>query len=238
MNLQLSNKNVGIFEAFYNSVKPIQLLNTNIEILAPGKQLSYGITEIPFEFPLVCSKEPKKLYETYHGVFVNITYFLKCDIKRNFLAKDVQKTHQFMVQYKPVQKPPSHEVNFSISPDTLQKTAKERISIPRFLITGRLDATEICLTKPFVGHLTIQHTEVAIKSIEIQLVRVETCGCSEGYSRDATEIQNIQIAEGNVCPKLQIPIHMIFPRLFTCPTLITKNFKIGELDFSLLYEFV
>lgn len=32
--------------------------------------------------------------------------------------------------------------------------------------------------------LTIQHTEVAIKSIELQLVRAETCGCTEGYSRD------------------------------------------------------
>lgn len=73
----------------------------------------------------------------------------------------------------------------------------------------------------------MQHTEVAVKSIEMQLVRVETCGCAEGYSRDATEIQNIQIADGNICTKLQIPIYMIFPRLFTCPTLISKNFKIG-----------
>ena len=86
----------------------------------------------------------------------------------------------------------------------------------------------------FVFQLTVQHTEVAIKSIELQLVRVETCGCAEGYSKDATEIQNIQIADGNICTKLQIPIFMIFPRLFTCPTLITKNFKIGKLicDYS------
>lgn len=75
---------------------------------------------------------------------------------------------------------------------------------------------------------TIHHTEVAVKSIEIQLVRVETCGCAEGYSRDATEIQNIQIADGNIATKLQIPIYMTFPRLFTCPTLLTKNFKVGE----------
>lgn len=32
--------------------------------------------------------------------------------------------------------------------------------------------------------MTVQHTEAAIKSIEMQLVRVETCGCAEGYSRD------------------------------------------------------
>lgn len=79
-----------------------------------------------------------------------------------------------------------------------------------------------------IFQITVQHTEVAVKSIEMQLVRVETCGCAEGYSRDATEIQNIQIADGNICTKLQIPIYMIFPRLFTCPTLISKNFKIGK----------
>lgn len=53
-------------------------------------------------------------------------------------------------------------------------------------------------------------------------------GCAEGYARDATEIQNIQIAEGDVCHGLSIPIYMVFPRLFTCPTLETTNFKIGQ----------
>jgi len=45
----------------------------------------------------------------------------------------------------------------------------------------------------------------------------------------ATEIQNIQVADGDVCRKLPIPIYMIFPRLFTCPTLATSNFKIGKM---------
>lgn len=53
-------------------------------------------------------------------------------------------------------------------------------------------------------------------------------GCAEGYARDATEIQNIQIAEGDVCRSLPIPIYMVFPRLFTCPTLETTNFKVGQ----------
>lgn len=44
----------------------------------------------------------------------------------------------------------------------------------------------------------------------------------------ATEIQNIQIGEGNPCTNLPIPIYMIFPRLFTCPTLSTSNFKVGK----------
>uniref|UniRef100_A0A182PHB0 Vacuolar protein sorting-associated protein 26C n=1 Tax=Anopheles epiroticus TaxID=199890 RepID=A0A182PHB0_9DIPT len=235
VNLQISNKNVGIFEALYNSVKPITLLNQHTD-LAPSGKLPIGASEFPFEFPLICPKEPKTLYETYHGVFVNITYMLRCDIKRSFLAKSVQKTQQFIIQYRPAVEHPPKEVQFSISPETLQKTAKERISIPRFRISGTLDSTDCCVTKPFTGSVTVHHTEVAIKSIEIQLVRVETCGCAEGYSRDATEIQNIQIADGNVCPKVAIPIYMTLPRLFTCPTLITKNFKV-EFEVNLVIIF-
>jgi hypothetical protein len=36
-----------------------------------------------------------------------------------------------------------------------------------------------------------------------------------------------QIADGDIGREVAIPIHMIFPRLFTCPTLATDNFKIG-----------
>ncbi len=50
--------------------QPIQLLNYTLEVAKPGKFPS-GKTEIPFEIPLK-PKGNKTLYETYHGVFVNI----------------------------------------------------------------------------------------------------------------------------------------------------------------------
>ncbi|XP_059216529.1 vacuolar protein sorting-associated protein 26C [Stomoxys calcitrans] len=241
VNLQLSNsKSVGLLDAFYNSLKPIQLLNSTIDLSAPGK-LNAGNTEFHFEFPLKCNKEPKVLYETYHGLFININYQLRCDVKRSFLAKSLQKTQQFCIQYKPPSGAeaivaPAKEANFSISPESIQKNSKERITMPRFLITGKLEKTEFCITQPLRGSLTIQHTEVAIKSIELQLLRVETCGCKEGYAKDSTEIQTIQIVDGNICPRLEIPIYMVLPRLFSCPTLITKNFKI-EFEVNLVIVF-
>ncbi|KAL7847545.1 hypothetical protein AOLI_G00222630 [Acnodon oligacanthus] len=224
VNLQLSSKSVGVFEAFYNSVKPIQLISSNIEVAKPGK-VPGGKTEIPFEFPLQ-AKGNKMLYETYHGVFVNIQYTLRCDMRRPLLAKDLSKTCEFMLHCQPqkskVQPTP---VDFTITPETLQNV-KERSSLPKFLIRGHLDATNCVITQPLTGELVVESSEVPIKSIELQLVRVETCGCAEGYARDATEIQNIQIAEGDVCHGLPIPIYMVFPRLFTCPTLETTNFKV------------
>lgn len=235
VNLQLSPKNVGIFEAFYNSVKPIQLVSCTLEIAGPGK-MPAGRTEVPFE-AILQPKPNRTLYETYHGVFINIQYTLRCDLKRSFLTKDLQKVAEFIVESKiPHGKITVNPIQFSITPESLQNV-RDRARIPRFLVTGMLDSTVCCITKPFTGELVVEHCEVDIKSIELQLVRVETCGCAEGYARDATEIQNIQIGEGNVVRGLPIPIYMIFPRLFTCPTLSTSNFKVEfEVNIVVIFQ--
>lgn len=70
----------------------------SIEVLRPGR-FSSGITEIPFEAP-VKPLLNKVLYETYHGVFINIQYLLKAVIKRNFLNKDIHRTLEFVVENK------------------------------------------------------------------------------------------------------------------------------------------
>ncbi|XP_044538059.1 vacuolar protein sorting-associated protein 26C-like isoform X3 [Gracilinanus agilis] len=116
-------------------------------------------------------------------------------------------------------------VDFTITPETLQNV-KERASLPKFLIIGHLNSTNCVITQPLTGEPVVEYSEAAIKNIELQLVRVETCGCVEGYARDATEIQNIQFADGDVCRSLSVPIYTIFPGLFTCPTLETTNFKV------------
>lgn len=237
-DIQVSQKNNGVFEAFYNTVnKPMTIFSHSIELLAPGK-INIGVSEVEFEFLLEARRGSEhELYEAYSGVFISINYFIKCDLKRKFLAKDSQGKVQFFVQNKPQKIDREVPVHFSISPETLQKSSKEKINIPRFLVTGIIDSTSVCITKPISGTITIQHTEMPVKSIEIQLVRVETCGCLEGFSRDATEIQNLQIADGNVSPKVQIPIYMQLPRLFTCPTLHTKNFKIQfELNLCVIFR--
>ncbi|KAK2089618.1 Vacuolar protein sorting-associated protein 26C [Saguinus oedipus] len=365
VNLQLSAKSVGVFEAFYNSVKaqlrrsvqamgleaaagrlrgswwairsrgssapkgtgwarravgshPIQIINSTIEMVKPGKFPS-GKTEIPFEFPLHV-KGNKVLYETYHGVFVNIQYTLRCDMRRSLLAKDLTKTCEFIVHSAPQKgKLTPSPVDFTITPETLQNVKERplwwtphgwdrysedtgtwavpaqpsrllcqdrtvwsqwqplvepqlptctllaepppdgrltsrpesalaltappapqpgvqvpeflgamssRALLPKFLIRGHLNSTNCVITQPLTGELVVESSEAAIRSVELQLVRVETCGCAEGYARDATEIQNIQIADGDVCRGLSVPIYMVFPRLFTCPTLETTNFKV------------
>jgi len=215
VNLQLSAKSVGVFEAFYNSVKPIQIINSTIEMVKPGKFPS-GKTEIPFEFPLHV-KGNKVLYETYHGVFVNIQYTLRCDMRRSLLAKDLTKTCEFIVHSAPQKgKLTPSPVDFTITPETLQNVkefifcaagvhprvilSEQRALLPKFLIRGHLNSTNCVITQPLTGELVVESSEAAIKSIELQLVRVETCG--KGPLRPAVHAPR---GEANVRARPSIP---------------------------------
>lgn len=239
VNINLSNKNVGVFDAFYKSAQPLQLINYSLELSKPGKFTS-NITEIPFEIPLRAKTSNRHLYETYHGVFINIQYFIKVEMKRSFLNKDITKQTEINIIMRPTselaEKAIIKPIAFKINQDTLTNV-KDKTKIPYFNITGQIESTVCCIQKSLNGFLKIHECNVPIKSIDLQLVRVETCGCAEGYSKDLTEIQNVQIGEGDVLREIEIPIYMIFPRLFTCPTLHTTNFKIEfEVNLVIVFE--
>ncbi len=109
--------------------------------------------------------------------------------------------------------------------------------MPKFCITGKLDSTASLLSRPFQGEVTVERCERPIKSIELQLIRVETVGSAEGYARIGSEIQTLQIADGDIPKGLPVPIYMILPRLFTCPTIETPNFKVEfELNLVVLFD--
>ncbi|XP_073954253.1 LOW QUALITY PROTEIN: vacuolar protein sorting-associated protein 26C [Choristoneura fumiferana] len=251
VNLQLSSKSVGIFEAFSNSIKPINLLNISVELAPPGK-IPAGVTEIPFEIPLrprqAVSPGYPGLLETYHGVFVNIMYTLKCGMKRSFLNKPLNASCQFFVQYKHQEAPAPKPVRCEVTPSSLRAGrgrrgrggaagGAARAPMPRFQLYAEIDSTVCALDKPLTGKIRVDECSVPIKSIELQLVRVETCGCADGYSRDATEIQNIQVGAGDVARAREVPLHMVLPRLFACPTTTTVNFKIEfELNIAVIFE--
>jgi hypothetical protein len=60
-----------------------------------------------------------------------------------------------------------------------------------------------------------------LKSIELTLGRVEWCTVgdhSNSIAREATDIQCTQVSDGDVVRGLELPIHLVLPRLYTCPT--------------------
>ena len=237
VNLQLSARSVGLFEAFYSSIKPMDLVNYGITICNAGK-IPKGETEFPFEFDLK-PRKTMKLYETYHGVYINIQYIITVEMMRSMLSKNIKKSMEFIVKNK-LQKDnlEKNKVDFEITPENLKNVQKQNTKhIPEFNITGKFDSGVCNIEKPFTGNICVEKSDQEIKSIELQFVRVETCTYADTEIREATEVQNIQLADGNICHKFNIPIYMIFPRLFTCITTISKTFKVEfEVNVVVLFK--
>ena len=270
-SLQLSAKSVGLFEAFYSSIKPVQLLAYSRDLQPPGK-LPDGGVDFDFEIELA-PLMGEKLLESYHGVFVNIQYVITVEVRRGYMSKNIKRSIEFIVEAPEARPPKLVPAPFAIVPESLENVRKSALGqVPKFKITGQLDSTVCNLAQPLTGEIVVEECSATIKSVELQLVRVETCGyqvrhpiretgtgmggalrhppralaralgtgpltpirlpvhsrgtTQDGTAREATEIQNIQIADGPICHGWAIPVYMIFPRLFTCPTVATRNFKV------------
>lgn len=249
IELNFNYKNIDFMNTFQGSNKSFKLVDNTRQILKAGKLIP-GQTRVPFEV-LLDSDNPEqpKLYETYQGVFISIQYGIKACLKRPFFYRDVVETIEFFVEYdsSPIGAPKliRQPIRFVFTPDSL--TATRYDIIPNFKIVGQLDSSVNLLTEPITGEFVIEKCDATIRSVELQLVRVETCGNTllndipssmntRNVCRDATEVQNIQIGDGNLLRNIPIDIHMVLPRLFTCPTLITKHFKV-EFEINLVIIF-
>jgi hypothetical protein len=121
--------------------------------------------------------------------------------------------------------------DFNITPEGIAAAAKPGTKVPKFQFYGQISSTNCCFNEPFDGYLICKESELQIKSIEIQLVRVETFEDPEKpiekrLVQSATEVQNIQVADGNVMSDLQIPLYMLFPKIYSCSTYVGATFKI------------
>lgn len=280
VTFQLSTRSIGVFEALYSSLKPLELVKYELDVANPGR-CENGVNEYPFEFVLRPNQPgADEIFETYRGVYVNVQYVTAVEVKRSFPAKSLKAEKEFVVelhsegslqrnnvlqdssaqhveafassvsdsqqqqqQGRPHGSPlpaaaQPQAFHFKISPQALQNVKQSsKRKIPDFLFEGYLERTAVNINEPLLGELNIKHCAVDIKSIELQLVRVETYSHMEEEAREATEIQNIQIADGNVVRGLPIPIHMVFPRLFTCVSTKSRNFKIQfEVNLIILFH--
>lgn len=233
--LQLSARSAGLFSTMGN-LQPLVLVTIQQQLLEAGR-VPDGVTEVPFEFQL-----PRDgLHESYHGVYINVEYKINVSAERGVMKKALHNTLEFIVEVpEPVRQEPEPE-RFEITPESLEnvRSASSLAAIPKFHISGKLYHKLSPINLPFTGEVTIESSEAPVKSIELQLVRVETVRSGEqsnNTAREATEIQNIQIGDGDVCRNLVIPLYMIFPRLFTCPTMLTPSFKV-EFEVNLIVVF-
>jgi hypothetical protein len=91
-----------------------------------------------------------------------------------------------------------------------------------------IDNTNCDLNDFFNGYIIIKESEISIKSIELQFIRNEAVTLSTGeVLNENSEIQNLQVGDGDVNRDVEIPLFMIFPRNFCCATLDSKIAKIS-----------
>ncbi|CAM9092610.1 unnamed protein product [Ectocarpus fasciculatus] len=232
------NTGIGIIDNLASTARPHPIMREEILIAPPGT-LPHGVSEIPFQFALTGSAG-QSLLESYHGVFINVVYVIKVNCDRGVMKKDVAREIEFIIEV-PMKKNMDQEPgDFEISPDVLENVGNlDPSSFPRFKIVGKVHRYNCPISQPFTGEILVEHSDAAIRSLELQLVRLETI-LGDGHSvvlREATEVQLIQIGDGDVCRNMAIPMYMVFPRLYSCPSLITNSFKI-EFEINLIVSFI
>ncbi len=230
-----SNTGIGIIDNLASSSRPVTILRDEITIATPGS-FPNGSVEIPFQFALT-GNAGQPLLESYHGVFINIIYVIRVTCDRGVMKKALFREVEFIVEIPSKKTMDNAPGDFDINPEVLENASNlSPMSFPRFKIVGKVHRYNCPITMPFTGELVVESSDVAIRTIELQLVRIETV-TTDSSLKEATEVQIIQIGDGDVCRNMAIPMYMVFPRLYSCPTLSSSAFKI-EFEINLIISFV
>lgn len=230
-----NGKGLGVVESGPEQRK-VTILKYTTELAPSGGKFAEGSTEIPFDFPVV-GVDGQALVESYHGVYLTIIYNIHVECERGMMKKTLHRDLEFVVEVPTAKSKETPPMTFDISPQSLEGVDKSAVSsIPKFNIVGRLHKSTYPINLPFTGEVVVKECAAPVRSMELQLVRVETIISDGKTTKESTEIQNIQISEGNICRDMIVPMYMVFPRLFSCPTVLASQFKI-EFEVNLIVVF-
>lgn len=84
--------------------------------------------------------------------------------------------------------------------------------------------------------MVVESSALPIQSIDMHLMRVESILVGDKIVSETSIIQTTQIADGDVCHGLTLPIYVLLPRLLTCPTVLAGPFSI-EFKMSITISF-
>ncbi|XP_074565923.1 uncharacterized protein LOC141822374 isoform X2 [Curcuma longa] len=211
VNIQVRQGVTGVIDSLYGVVKPIRILKKCFEVAASAGKLGPGTTE----------------------------YLITADVMRGYLHKSLSTTLEFIVENEKVNllssPPPPEFARFYITQDTQKHQLLPELLTGHFKITGKI-LTQCSLKDPITGDLTVETSAVPIESIDIQLRRVESILVGEKIITDTSVIQTTQIADGDICRLVTLPIYVLIPRLLVCPSLSAGSFSI-EFQVSIIISF-
>ena len=219
-----------------DQTKEEKLFSYNEELIPPGKAPE-GRSRVSFEIKL-----PKDgpWQESYHGCYVSVIYSIGTSCDRGMMKKALKREIEFIMEIPAVKPLEPKPVTFDISPQSLSDVPQNIMkTLPDFRVTGKLHRSNCNINHPFTGEVNINMSVAAIRSVELQLARIESVfvPASNKFQQEASEVMRIQIGEGNLCRDMVVPIYMVFPRLHSCPTLKTKKFKIEfEMNMMVIFD--
>ncbi|PSR96522.1 Down syndrome critical region protein [Actinidia chinensis var. chinensis] len=179
------------------------------------------------------------MYETFHGANISIQYLVTVEILRGYLHKSLSATMECIIESEKANLPDQplspEMVIFYITQDTQRHSLLPELKSGGFRVSGKI-CTQCSLSDPINGELTVEASAVPLRSIDIHLLRVESILVGERVITETSLIQTTQIADGDVCHNMTLPIYILLPRLLTCPTIYAGPFSI-EFKVSIVITF-
>lgn len=237
---QVSMKSVGALDEILPQVPPMIICRQSQTLAERG---TFSSSKQVFAFLLkVIPQEGHSLLETYTGVYISIQYEIKALItsQENKNKISVPVPIKVMIHVPGLglidgMQRSQQSQPFTITPSSLANPNKI-LTLPEFRIEGELQSTIFELDREFNGWVVVIESNRQIKSIDLQLIRIESIFSGDTGFKEPTEVQSLQIADGDVRKGAKVPLYMLFPRQFTCPTTFYKKFKVEfEVNLSVLF---
>lgn len=160
---------------------------------------------------------------------MQIHYHLIAEVKSLKYFKESKKEQIYInVPGMGVRKDMSTKIasyHFNMTPETVQTNMIPKDRMPKFNIECHIDNINCDINQSFNGFCVVHDCSIPIKSIELQFIRNEYLTGSG--MKEESEIQNLQVGDGDVNRDLEIPLFMLFPRNFCCANQECKDFKVS-----------
>ncbi|XP_052622165.1 uncharacterized protein LOC111920975 isoform X2 [Lactuca sativa] len=218
VNLQVRGGSAGLIESLYGVLKPIPIL------LVQAQHRYHFLL-----FSNIKKRIPNSMKLFMEQTLTSRQYLLTVDVVRGYLHKSFSATVEFIIESELgglPEKPVSPEtVFFYITQDTQRHSLLHELKSGGFKVSGRI-CTQCLVGDPLVGEVTVEASAVPIYSIDIHLHRIESIMVGEKIATETSVLQTTQIADGDVCRSICLPIYVILPRLLTCPTVFAGPFSV------------
>ena len=213
-------------------MKGVQFYKKSFKVLSEQYSTIGANNSYRFKYPLTsdgCEQNLSSLYESYHGVSVSVGYEISAQAVS--LGKEFESKKQKILVLVPGQGINSKfgrkrvSYQFKLNPKNIESIKlTDQNLMPKFEIECFLENINCCVDKPFNGFCNIKECSTQIKSLELQFLRNEKILNKEFEGiAEVSEIQNLQIGDGDVIRNLEIPVFMTFPRGFCCVNLETQE---------------